>query len=498
MGKINKALLMVIAMVAIMIVAVGIDKGMEYYSAVKWEQERVERYEMARADVAEIQMTISELSQDQEAIEAFIEENKEFFENTAIAEEPGSESAEDAGKEETEQTLGEQPEQAIEDGTEDRGKGMAEQQDVSENFAEDVSGNRIEDVSENTVSDVSGNGLNDVSGNELGDVSGNGLGDVSGNALGDVSGNELRDVSGNGLEDISGNGLEDALETAVQDKQDKRGSYAETISQNQKDQKIIAQSQFDFSDMTITCLGDSITAAANLEKMENYQQYAYPTRLQSILGAEKVTNLGIGGSSIGRYWENAFVDRYQEIPEDTDLIIVMGGTNDGFCMTETEFGTIEERKEKTFIGDLDELLRGLKEDYPDAMIILATPPSNVLHDMLRKENTQLLPQSQIVAAMKQLAAEYEIPVIDLYNSNLLDTHDAAVIYNYMPDGVHCNQEGYEILAQHFAAELIRLYESPEEAKEQNEDDLEGQSEEIEEEQGEDTFEEQENVAESRE
>ena len=75
MGKLNKILLMVIAMVAIMIAAVGIDKGMEYYSAKKWEKERVERYEMARADVAEIQMTISELSQDQEAIEAFIEEN---------------------------------------------------------------------------------------------------------------------------------------------------------------------------------------------------------------------------------------------------------------------------------------------------------------------------------------------------------------------------------------------------------------------------------------
>ena len=57
----------------------------------------------------------------------------------------------------------------------------------------------------------------------------------------------------------------------------------------------------------------------------------------------------------------------------------------------------------------------------------------------------------------QLATEYDIPVIDLYNSNILDTHDAAVIYNYMPDGVHCNPEGYSVLAEHLAAELVRMY-----------------------------------------
>ena len=75
-------------------------------------------------------------------------------------------------------------------------------------------------------------------------------------------------------------------------------------------------------------------------------------------------------------------------------------------------------------------------------------------------NIKLNPTGKLilVTAIKQLAAEHEIPVIDLYNSNILDTHDAAVIYNYMPDGVHCNPDGYQIMAQHFAAELIKMYE----------------------------------------
>lgn len=177
-----------------------------------------------------------------------------------------------------------------------------------------------------------------------------------------------------------------------------------------------------------------------------------------------MVNLGIGGSSIGRYWENAFVDRYREIPQDTDLILVMGGTNDGFCMNQEELGTMQERKPRTFIGDLDELLKGLKENYPQAKVVMVTPLPNVLHDILRKERDYLLPQKTIVSTMKTLAGEYGIPVIDLYNSNILDTHDAAVIYNYMPDGVHCNADGYTLLAEHLGAELIRLYQDGEDGR----------------------------------
>ena len=256
---------------------------------------------------------------------------------------------------------------------------------------------------------------------------------------------------------------EDALkELTLAQRRRIRGSYEETILQSRQDRKTIAQATVDLSGLKIACLGDSITEAANLSSMEDYKQYSYPTKLGEILGTQNVTNLGIGGSSIGRYWDHAFVDRYQEIPADTDLIIVMGGTNDGFCLTSEDLGTFEERRERTFIGDLDELMRGLKENYPEAKIIFATPLPNVLHDMLRKERDYLLPQAVLAEDIKVLASEYDYPVIDLYNSNILDSHDAAVIYNYMPDGVHCNEQGYELLAEHFAAELLRMYEAEEE------------------------------------
>ena len=258
-----------------------------------------------------------------------------------------------------------------------------------------------------------------------------------------VSGNTI--VSDNGT--ISGNTLEERRKI--------RSSLEETQLVNQEDRLCLEQSLPDFSGKKIACLGDSITAAANLEEQENYPDCSYPSILKELLGAEEVYNLGIGGSSIGRYWSDAFVDRYQEIPSDTDIILVMGGTNDGFCLSEKEFGTLEERKPWTFCGDLDELMRGLQEDYPDAEVYFITPLPNILQDYLMRERDYLLPQSRLVNVILELSEEYGFTVFDLYNSNILDPHDVDIVTGYMPDGVHPNEEGYQILAEHIAAELVR-------------------------------------------
>ena len=406
-------MLMLIAMAAIMLLAVGIDKGLQRHERKMWEIKREAVYEEARADIASMQANIQTLSEDPEALISYIEENelnytekKEvFLEETDRAEGDGSVSDNEAYKEEAENP---------------------------------VSGNSVPGnlVSGNSVS---GNyeSENSISGNS---ISGN---SISGNL---VWGNFLP----GGL--VSGNLLFPGEEREI------CASYENTMKINRQDKKIIADSEVDFSDCKITCLGDSITAASNLDTIENYQSMSYPSQLGEILGAEEVVNLGIGGSSIGRYWENAFVDRYQKIPEDTDVILVMGGTNDGFCASEKELGSLEKREKDTFTGDLDELLFGLQKDYPDAQIVLITPLPNVLHDLLRKSRDYLLPQSAFVRVMKQLGEEHGIPVIDLYNSNFLDTHDAAVIHALMPDGVHGNETGYRMLAQHIAAQLILIEE----------------------------------------
>ena len=344
-----------------------------------------------------------------------------------------------------------------------------------------VSGNGVSGnaVSENRISaklllrpsggrrtDVSGNGVsgNAVSGNSVSEntVSGNGVSSnsVSENRISERSVSE-NDVSGNSISAnaVSGNALPDPdldHRLTLKERQEAMSSHKQTMRANEQDRKTISENDIDFSEIKIACLGDSITQAVNLDTLDHYQELAWPHVLKEALGAEEVVNLGIGGSSIGRYWADAFVDRYTEIPEDTDLIFVMGGTNDGFCASFVEFGNSEERAPRTFWGDLDELMDGLKEDYPEAEVIFLTPIPNSLHDYLKAERKYLMPQEEFSEVIITLAEEHGMEVFDLYNSNILDGHDKDNILHLMPDGVHPNEEGYRILGEHVAAELIRL------------------------------------------
>ena len=419
MRKVNEILLISIFILTALLAAVVGLKAYDIYETnreLQKEQEEkafeevLARNAEAQNRVQEMESEIQEMTKDRQKLEQFI-----------------------ADIQKTEPT--------VIDGLTDMVNGNTEEDTVSDN----------DGVSDNTVS---GNGSvsdNTVSGN--GSVSDN---TVSGN--GSVSDNT---VSGNGSvsdNTISGNGLFVQPEMTLEERRQLHTSTEETILINEKDRERIAESRIDFSGKKIACLGDSITEASNLDSEEDWKQYSYPAQLKELLGAEEVYNLGIGGSSIGRYWADAFVDRYQEIPEDVDIIIVMGGTNDGFCVSDQEFGNLEERAYRTFCGDLDELMRGLKENYPDADIFFATPLPNILQDYLMSERDYLLPQKDFVDVILRMAQEYDFGLIDLYNSNLLDSHDVNIVAEYMPDGVHGNHDGYRILAEHFAAELVRYYE----------------------------------------
>lgn len=482
MKKINEILIVLIfILTAVLAAAMGF-RAYDTYKANRQfvkEQEEIElaqvfaRNEEAQNRVREMEAEIEQLTENREELERFISriQNDVLTESVDIMEQVEEAVAEEAA----------------ENATASGNNLYTQDGSVSGNVSVSGSG------SLQSAGSVSGNGT--VSGNLAGmsgpgasgdfaafgsqagnaSVSGNstvsGNNTVSGNST--VSGN--RTVSGNGLSadnffggSVSSNASVSGNQTGtgpggvpvmtLAERRKLRTSLQETLEVNQADRKRIAGSRTDFSEVKIACLGDSITAAANLEKEENYRQYAYPARLKALLRAKEVYNLGIGGSSIGRYWSDAYVDRYQEIPEDADIIIVMGGTNDGFCVSEKEFGSLEERAYRTFCGDLDELMRGLKKNYPDAEVFFATPLPNILQDYLMSERDYLLPQSRFVQVISTLAREYGFQVIDLYNSNILDSHDANVVADYVPDGVHGNHDGYQILAERFAAEIIRHYD----------------------------------------
>lgn len=235
-----------------------------------------------------------------------------------------------------------------------------------------------------------------------------------------------------------------------------RSSFDETVALNLEDKNVIKNSKIDFSNMKIACLGDSITQGVGDAK-------PYPEYLKEILGAKEVLNLGIGGSTVCSDHDDgvqAMSDRMDKIPTDTDLVIVMGGTNDNFYQEEWQFGFLywDSKGDGTFCGDMQLLMRRFKWIFPDTRVIFLTPPSNAKIDELKAEKPSLLEQGRYAEATKVIGAEEGMPVVDLYNENFLNAHDTNVSAHLMQDKVHFNSAGNEVLAQRVASEIIKRYQ----------------------------------------
>lgn len=448
----HKIMLVGIGVLSIALMAVLITKVYQIHQEKLQMEEWQIRHDEVQAELDDATMKIKELSEDSVALQTFLEEElnrKQEGEETSVDWENLSQSG-DA-------ILVAEPEPVQPQPPAEPDNGLADNSEAVMAFAETVSNNAIVISEEDET--VSNNSLPVPEEDET--VSNNSLPMPEDETVSQNNTVEEPDVSISGNAVVDGQVIPfeyDEADLTLEARRNIRSSHEETEQVNAKDKEIISNRSINFSDMKIACLGDSITSGSNMDNLDNYQQYSYPSVLKNILNAKEVYNLGIGGSSYGRYWDKAFVDRYKEIPQDANIILVMGGTNDGFAASQKEMGSLSEKKPRTFYGDVDELMRGLKENYPSAKIIFATPLPNVLHDYLRNQRDYLLPQSAFAQAIKELAAQYDIDVIDLYNSNILDTHDAQIISSYMPDGVHGNPAGYQVLAEHMASQIIRIME----------------------------------------
>jgi len=253
----------------------------------------------------------------------------------------------------------------------------------------------------------------------------------------------------------------------LEEKELERSSYEETLAVNAFDKKVIENSTIDFSDVKITIMGDSLTEGSNLSE-EDRAKYAYPVILQEILGCKEIVNLGIGGSSISEIGDYAMVERWTDIPKDSDIIIVFGGTNDMLFENKWEYGFLEYNKRiksETFCGDLDKLCSKIEYVYRDynednyCKLLFVNPPSNTLSDVYYNLDTgNHVEPKEFAKALSQIPTEYSFEVIDFYNNNILNTHDSKVQAEFMPDGIHGNAEGYRIIAEHIASQIIQRIE----------------------------------------
>lgn len=195
----------------------------------------------------------------------------------------------------------------------------------------------------------------------------------------------------------------------------------------------------------VNFLGDSITEGVYIPTVTK----TYPMFLQEKLGLAQARNYGEGGTMISD-GDRAFYKRYNEMDNDADLIVVFGGTND-YSMSTKPFGEIGSYSENDFCGCVRNLLDGLIEKYMGKKIVVLLPIHRI-NDYLPNPTTQLT-LHEYRNAIKEIANYLGIAVIDVGSESGLHGHNDAFCKRYIPDYLHPNQDGMEILADFLADRL---------------------------------------------
>ena len=153
-----------------------------------------------------------------------------------------------------------------------------------------------------------------------------------------------------------------------------------------------------------------------------------------------------------------FCLRVTELDPDADVVVVFGGTND-YGHGDAPFGTPEDRTADTFRGACHELFSGLKSRFMEAEILIVTPLHRTNDERTTVDKCPHLPRpalKEYVRVIRETAQLYGLPVLNLFDSGVLDPNDPEVRENYVPDGLHPNDAGHVVLAEQIGAYLEML------------------------------------------
>ena len=209
----------------------------------------------------------------------------------------------------------------------------------------------------------------------------------------------------------------------------------------------------------INFLGDSITEGAGTSS---------PDRMFTMLIEREYgaicQNYGIGGTRIARQktatvekWDRDFISRVPEMDADADIVVVFGGTND-FGHGDAPLGTMSDRTPYTFYGALHCLYTALTEKYPDVPVVILTPLHRWNEDSPKGDNkpAPVGTLKEYVNIIREVAEYYSLPVLDLFKESGLQPKIPVIQQKYVPDGLHPNDAGNEILAHKIARFLEML------------------------------------------
>lgn len=211
---------------------------------------------------------------------------------------------------------------------------------------------------------------------------------------------------------------------------------------------------------TVCFLGDSITEGCGASKVDN----CFVSLLQAKNQEATVYNFGVGGTRIAPQRQEIldgvtrtdFLYRAQGMPDGASLICVFGGTND-YCHGDAPLGSFGDTTPDSFYGSLYALSQYLIERYPSARIVFFTPLHRTDEDVKTKKPDGEFVLKDYVEAVVKNAEYFSFPVLDLWRTAGLQPRVPIIQQNYMPDGLHPNDDGYQKLYEIVGKFLENLY-----------------------------------------
>ncbi len=189
----------------------------------------------------------------------------------------------------------------------------------------------------------------------------------------------------------------------------------------------------DASKLTYVAFGDSITYGidGNYKSGDTgyHMEKPYPTLVGEMLGIGTVDNQGKSGATFCPNPERAnMTDRILSFSGEADIISLMLGVND--FVSCHSLGDDTSRDNTTIYGCLHLISQYLKNNYPDACIFYMTP------FQCNRKVVNFYTLEDVATAIKTVAAQYDIPVLDMYNEGKYEQE-----MNVNPnDGIHPSQQ----------------------------------------------------------
>lgn len=216
----------------------------------------------------------------------------------------------------------------------------------------------------------------------------------------------------------------------------------------------------DLTNKNAAFLGDSITCGFGASDNE----HVYHQLIKKEYKLNNVYNLGVCGSRIAKQYvksaneefDETFFERAQRIPDDADMVIVFGGTND-YGHGDAPLGRFSDRTVDTFYGACHVLMGYLSERFVGRPVIFMTPLHRTGEDAkmvngIKTEHTL----KTYVDIIKQVAEYYSIPVLDMFGESGMQPNLESHNKCFFIDGLHLNDKGNERVAHILGKYLERL------------------------------------------